>query len=725
MTLPVTYTPPTASIAHFPGDGSAPAMLDRLVDDLLDGVAGATPEAVRAKMAGAESAPPEPADQVLLARGTEDVVKAVAGALKVRAHDLADTVPVDLARRLRDCVSITEFGAIEGGGAEDFGLTCQRAIARVGDPLTTIRGLKIPPGRWQHASGLVFGAPDVRVGDPTPILFICEGDLVYTGHGTAINLTGNGWGVDAYIKSLLGAGIVAEGTQNGPEENIGIRVGPNSGVQLRVGSVRRFNKNVLGDGCYFCTIRIGYSVETIFALQLRQCTIPQTAYAAANNMIEFGTLGGAYTAPGATFAAARLLTAKYGLHLDLTAQGNRIVGGGIEYCCRDDDSWAIHCEGPYNDIFAYVEGAYGQGGLVHNAGLECRVITNGQNSQNLQGYAQRITGPGSTLGPIAHQGIPSQDAPYFAPHQGQAPTYAHPTTRFTGLSKYVAEEPLESSKTLLFNLLTTYPAAAYVITGNGSAADRTDLPYPSPVVPHFNSRVQELTVGASATTWFTVGPVPLGAAPPDWHTLAWWMQRVSGRLSVTAFVLDQTLINVLGKFNTALGDGEWHHIERPVRTAGATSIYLRWGVRNFTTGETGGVLRVFNPVLTRYMDRFDRQEVYFNGVHDGYPVVGTNVVNPTLVTAGWMPALVTSNPTAQNELTIGGRHMVEIADVSLSNVVNKFLGVTRGQEFKVFNSTTTQVTVTTLAGLRANVAIPGGAIVPFFTKDGVNFFRSG
>lgn len=556
--------------------------------------------------------------------------------------------------------------------------------------------------------------PGSREGVTPPLTFIMRCSMKYTGTDKAVKITGNGWAHELLIEDLVGAGVIAEDVQDGPAENIGLYIGPNSGAKITIGTVRKFNHNIVFDGSYFNHLDLNYSYECIYGLTMRRSIT--TGAAANKNTILARVIGGPFADPSdIDFATDRLMNANVGLNLD-GAIGNTIVAAGVEYCVRTDTGYAITLgeDTRYNQIDAHVEG--GITNMVVDNGVDNRLNLDGVNSIRALGKSVVIAGIGGEYGSIYSQQVATQITS-FAPHWGQGAIEINPTVKVTGPR---VQQNMHGSSASAYSFVSNNPGTgSFVLSTPGASSIATSTDLPAQLAAPGGMLSYTLTSTQDNTLWFTVGPASLGGDSSVDMLFSCFLRGVTNNVKVSIFILDEALAFVGAHHTEMRNNSSWQEIKFPFKRGAATSLTYRIALRGFESAG-GGVVRFAAPVITTDIASELSYKGY-GGKQSRINVPGGVLAEPMAQLFGMVPE-PNARAIASTALAVNGAALVVINSAAGGTTVNAFTNVTPGQGFEVLNLSGSTITIAGSAATQAGpTTILNNSSARFINYSGVNY----
>lgn len=649
-------------------------------------------------------------------RGTTSAVDAYLPVIGEPVYDttlkqlsIGDGVTAGGVKVLRT-LNFYQFGAV-GDGVTDDSAAILAAIAFCKS--NREYRLHQEGGIFATSATLPFNDSPSVISTTTPPLYFHMGcEIRYTGTNKAVAVQGNGWCWSVYIESLVGTGVFAEGIPGGGAENIGLWYGPNSGGNVKVGTIRNFTHNIMFDGAYFNNLEVDYSYQCFSPVTFRNN--PTTGFAANRNKVVARVLGGPYADSAAgDFATRRLLTSARGVVMRDDAVANEVLAQGIEYCLREDDSFPIDL-GPLtrqNIIHGHVEG--GLATMVKDQGEGNILELDGGNSQRIDGNAMSVTGVGAEIGFIGRQHVDTQIA-LFSPHHGQGGMDFSPSTKINGPRFHRNAEKSYSAYSYTSRLPGT---AAFVLSGAGTSsvtASSVDFPSDISVPGGHQSYILETTTASNR--WFTVGPSSLLGDTPTDLMFGAYLRGITGQVKVSIFILDQAGVYIT-EYNTELSStSPWQQIRFPIKRGSATGITYRIAIRDFVG--SGGSIGLYLPTLSANLGSMIS---YFGA--DGYlghkTIEGSVLPDATRQMYGMVPFVTTAGVVA-TALTVRGRAVVEIDSTAGGTTINQFTSVTEGQLFKVLNISGATITVSSGAhAAGGTLSILNNTSMDFLSRGGL------
>ena len=591
-------------------------------------------------------------------------------------------VATTVQSKLRETVSVNDFGAVGDGVADDTA-----AILNAISFVKTNRGYRLIQngGTFKFTTTLPFNDCDSvfsSSNEPLSFLFNCE--LVYAGTDKAVNLTGSGWGYSVYIETLTGAGVIAEGVEGGVEENIGLYFGPNSGSRAKVKTITGFNINTLFDGAYFNHAEVDYSFRCIYAIKFRKN--PSLGYVANANTYIGLLAGGPYVAGGLTSDN----NAKFGLHIE-GGQSNIVSVGGIEYSVRTADGVNIYLDetSTNNIITCHTEGALQRNVIDYGIGNILNV--DGVTSQSTSGVGVEQSGIGGKFGPIHKQQAPTQTTS-FAPHQGQSEIIISHSSSIIGP---IVIQDTPAGVHTSNNLVEDNPhPSAFARSDAVKTAVTAGVNYPKSINASPNELTYALTTATDDTVWFTTGPYSLEGATQRDLMFSAMMRGAVNNLKTSIFILDQSG-NFIDSINTEFrGSTAWKQIKFPFKRGAATSVYYRIALRGFD-GLSGGTIELFRPKIT-----FDVASELHHSAAFGLPnkqTIKGNLLGEPISKMFADLNRIEVQQIISTEFPIYGRELLLFSSNAGGDTVNAFTQVMEGQEFTVVNISGSPLNISTSA----------------------------
>lgn len=416
---------------------------------------------------------------------------------------------------------------------------------------------------------------------PRTVTFECE--LYYTGSATAIATEGVILGHRLVINALRGPGVnVSPGTTLK-----GISI-DNSGSRVIVGSVSDFDVGIDLSDAYSNFVH----VDQVFACNqgVRFAGTESNA-----NTLEFGDIGGVFTSD-ATLSARRDRSCDIGVYLASGATANRIVGGSIQYCMRNDDSVGLVCDGSNNTITAYFEGTYDDGLSIRCSGNNnvFRGVLKDSAATSIQSAS--ITGFGNDLSSFtiarATAGLASS-----APSLAGSSVYVGPGNITGGRYVEKAAPPFSALAANLFPQITS----SWTWTGGSAATGSTDRPngFPAFNVGSANSAHSVSLVAGDGTDaeWFTSPSVSLSGETLTQVLVSAWVKVTVGAPKIYVLLLDQSSVVITGYQTAPTIAMGWTKVSFLANIGAATSLKMRFAVRN-PSGAGDATVLIYDPCTT-------------------------------------------------------------------------------------------------------------------------------